>query len=117
MTAGTVVVLGPVGRNFAAGMSNGTAYVLDEAEVFTRRVNGEMVAVLDLDDEDDARLRKLVQHHATSTGSGRARDLLESWERYRPLFRKVAPHPAVVAPEEPESPRRLSRGTQPPART
>src|SRR5690349_1819975 len=70
MTAGTVVVLGPVGRNFAAGMSNGTAYLLDEAEVFTRRVNGEMVAVLDLDDEDDARLRKLVQHHATSTGSG-----------------------------------------------
>ena len=117
MTAGTVVVLGPVGRNFAAGMSNGVAFVLDEAEVFARRVNRDMVAVRDLDDEDDARLKNLVQEHATCTGSVRAREVLNAWERYRPLFRKVVPHPAPGSVAAPEPARRLSTGMRPPART
>ena len=98
MTAGTVVVLGPVGRNFAAGMSNGVAYVLDEAEVFTRRCNHDMVAVRELDDEDDAIVQQLVREHAARTGSLRSRAILAGWTRYRPLFRKVAPHAPASAP-------------------
>jgi glutamate synthase (ferredoxin) len=99
MTAGTVVVLGAVGRNFGAGMSNGVAYVLDEAEVFTRRCNHDMVAVRDLTDEDDGLVQRLVREHAARTGSLRSRAILAGWARYRPLFRKVAPHaPAAPAP-------------------
>ena len=117
MTAGAVVVLGPVGRNFAAGMSNGVAYVLDETEVFMRSVNHDMVDVLELEEEDDVLVRRLVHEHAASTGSVRALEVLEAWERYRQLFRKVAPHPPLVAVAAPDPARRLSTGTPPPART
>src|SRR5439155_580163 len=61
MTAGVVVVLGPVGRNFAAGMSNGVAYVLDEAGTFTARCNGDMVQVGALEPSDEARVLGLVR--------------------------------------------------------
>jgi glutamate synthase (ferredoxin) len=104
MTAGTVVVLGPVGRNFAAGMSNGVAYVLDEAEVFTMRCNQDMVAVRDVTAEDDEVLRPLIREHAARTGSLRARAILAGWQRYRPLFRKVVPHAAPVAAPAAEPP-------------
>ena len=97
MTAGTVVVLGPVGRNFAAGMSNGVAYVLDEAEVFTLRCNRDMVDVRELSDEDDGVLQRLVREHAARTGSLRARAILTGWQRYRAFFRKVVPHQPPVA--------------------
>ena len=99
MTAGTVVVLGPVGRNFAAGMSNGVAFVLDEAELFARRLNHDMVTVTDLKEDDDRLLQRLVREHAARTGSLRSRAILAGWARYRPLFRKVAPHaPAAPVP-------------------
>ncbi|HMH82764.1 MAG TPA: glutamate synthase large subunit [Gemmatimonadales bacterium] len=101
MTAGVVVVLGTVGRNFGAGMSNGTAYVLDEAEVFPLRCNQDMVAVRELDDEDDALVHGLVREHHARTGSPQARRLLDAWEHYRPLFRKVAPHASPAATETP----------------
>jgi glutamate synthase (ferredoxin) len=104
MTAGTVVVLGPVGRNFAAGMSNGVAYVLDEAEVFPMRCNQDMVAVRDLTAEDDEVLRPLIREHAARTGSLRARAILAGWQRYRPLFRKVVPLVAPVAAPAAEPP-------------
>ncbi|HVH68194.1 MAG TPA: glutamate synthase large subunit [Gemmatimonadales bacterium] len=96
MTAGTVVVLGPVGRNFAAGMSNGAAYVLDEAEVFLLRCNPDMVAVRELNAEDEGVLQHLIREHAARTGSLRARAILLGWSRYRPFFRKVVPHSAPV---------------------
>ncbi|TLY48821.1 MAG: glutamate synthase subunit alpha, partial [Gemmatimonadetes bacterium] len=117
MTAGAVVVLGPVGRNFAAGMSNGVAYVLDETEVFMRSVNHDMVDVLELEEKDDMLVRRLVHEHAASTGSVRALEVLEAWERYRQLFRKVVPHPPLAAVAAPDPARRLSTGTPPPART
>ena len=99
MTAGTVVVLGPVGRNFAAGMSNGVAYVLDEGEVFTLRCNQDMVGVRELADEDDGVLQGLIREHAARTGSLRARAILAGWERYRPFFRKVVPQgPPIATP-------------------
>ena len=97
MTGGVVVVLGPVGRNFAAGMSNGIAYVLDERGLLESggRCNLEMVAVSGLNSMDERVLRKLIQQHFHKTGSARARMILGQWEAYHSLFRKVAP-PAIV---------------------
>jgi glutamate synthase (ferredoxin) len=91
MTGGIVVVLGPVGRNFAAGMSNGIAYVLDERGALESRCNLEMVAVSGLNTMDERAVRKLVHQHFHKTGSPRARAILAQWETYRALFRKVAP--------------------------
>jgi len=102
MTAGVVIVLGPVGRNFGAGMSNGAAYVLDEAECLSLRYNPELVALRPLDDADERLVLSLVREHVARTDSPRGRAILAAWERYRPLFRKVAPHaapaPAAAAP-------------------
>ena len=95
MTGGVVVVLGPVGRNFAAGMSNGIAYVLDERGMLESRCNLEMVAVGGLNTMDERVVRKLVQQHFQKTGSARARTILGQWVAYRVLFRKVAP-PALA---------------------
>ena len=100
MTGGTVVVLGPVGRNFGAGMSNGLAYVLDERGNLEARCNTDMVAVSALSAMDERVLRKLIQQHFHKTASARARLILGHWDSYRPLFRKVAP-PLAVALTEP----------------
>src|SRR5437016_1047053 len=98
MTAGVVVVLGPVGRNFGAGMSNGTAYVLDEVGNFASRCNSDMVGARLVEAEDDQRLLQLVREHAARTASPRARAILDAWDRYHRLFRKVVPHTAPAAP-------------------
>jgi len=96
MTGGVVVVLGSVGRNFAAGMSNGIAYVLDERVELEARCNLEMVAISGLNSMDERVLRKLIQQHFHKTGSARARLILGQWEASRALFRKVAPPPPAV---------------------
>ena len=96
MTGGVVVVLGSVGRNFAAGMSNGIAYVLDERVELEARCNLEMVAISGLNSMDERVLRKLIQQHFHKTGSARARLILGQWEASRGLFRKVAPPPPAV---------------------
>jgi glutamate synthase (NADPH/NADH) large chain/glutamate synthase (ferredoxin) len=100
MTGGVVVVLGPTGRNFAAGMSNGVAYVLDEDGQFPRRVNRELVHLERvMRSEDLELLYTLLREHFDRTGSPRAEALLAAWEAYRELFWKVAadppPPPAV----------------------
>jgi glutamate synthase domain-containing protein 3 len=100
MTGGVVVVLGTVGRNFGAGMSNGLAYVLDERGMLASRCNLEMVAVTNLNSMDERALRKLVQQHFHKTGSARARLILGQWEAYRQLFRKVAPPALALAAGE-----------------
>src|SRR5437667_3178306 len=103
MTGGLVVVLGPVGRNFAAGMSNGTAYVLDDTETFSARCNTDMVAVRALEPSDEQVVLELLREHCAKTGSAKGRVILDSWDRYGPLFRKVVPHAApvpVAAPAE-----------------
>ena len=101
MTGGIVVVLGPVGRNFAAGMSNGIAYVLDERGLLESHCNLEMVAVTGLNSMDERVVRKLVQQHFHKTGSARARLVIAHWDAYRPLFRKVAPPQPGAAELEP----------------
>jgi glutamate synthase domain-containing protein 3 len=94
MTGGIVVVLGRAGRNFGAGMSNGVAYVADEAGTFETRVNPDMVEVSSLDPEDIAVLQRLVREHEEKTASPRARRMLVQWDQFVPLFRKVAPRQA-----------------------
>jgi glutamate synthase (NADPH/NADH) large chain len=88
MTGGRVVVLGGVGRNFAAGMSGGIAYVLDLPR---HRVNGEMVDIDPLDDDDRAFLRDTVERHHAETDSGVAHALLTDWDDAADRFVKVMP--------------------------
>jgi glutathione S-transferase len=120
MTGGIVVVIGETGRNFAAGMSGGIAYVLDEDGSFANRCNLSMVdlepveeeemmmqrlhhhggdleghglvdVMADMDRFDGERLHQLVAKHAAFTGSARAQLILDNWEKYLPKFRKVMP--------------------------
>jgi len=106
MTGGTVLVLGKTGRNFAAGMSGGVAYVYDEDGQFARRCNTAMVAlepvVAAAEQQgqpaawhnawsDEAQVRKLLEDHNRWTGSKRARELLDDWEHARARFIKVFP--------------------------
>jgi glutamate synthase (NADPH/NADH) large chain len=88
MTGGRVVVLGRIGRNFAAGMSGGTAYVLD---LPAHRVNREMVDLDPLDDADRAFLRDAVERHYAETGSAVAKELLTDWDAALARFGKVMP--------------------------
>jgi len=92
MTGGRVVVLGPTGRNFAAGMSGGVAYVLDEAGDFPRRCNQQMVALEKLEDADEIeQVWKMVQRHQSYTRSERAAKILAEWAQMVPKFVKVMP--------------------------
>jgi len=91
MTGGTVVVLGRVGRNFAAGMSGGVAYVLDPGGELERRANLEMVALEPLTGSDCATVTALVREHAAATGSPVARHLLRTGELDPARFVKVMP--------------------------
>ncbi len=92
MTGGRVVVLGPTGRNFAAGMSGGIAYVLDEAGDFPRRCNPQMVVLEKLTDREEIeQVRDLIQRHAEYTRSQRALHILVHWDEYLPRFVKVLP--------------------------
>jgi glutamate synthase (NADPH/NADH) large chain len=88
MTGGTVVVLGRTGRNFAAGMSGGVAYVLD---LRPGRVNPELVDLLPLDEADGALLADLVRRHRDETESTVARRLLQDWPAALERFTKVMP--------------------------
>ncbi len=108
MTGGTVVVLGATGRNFAAGMSGGIAYVLDSDGAFAKRCNTAMVdlepvaaeseqqgklprELWHLGEADEALLRALIERHARYTGSRRAQQILDRWSEYRSRFVKVFP--------------------------
>ncbi|HEY7330314.1 MAG TPA: glutamate synthase large subunit [Gemmataceae bacterium] len=93
MTGGRVVVLGPTGRNFAAGMSGGIAYVLDEAGTFPRKCNQEMVKLFPLEDEDEIEeVREMIRNHASYTHSERSRQVLADWDNLVRRFVKVYPN-------------------------
>ncbi|MED5227118.1 MAG: glutamate synthase-related protein, partial [Pseudomonadota bacterium] len=108
MTGGVVVVLGATGRNFAAGMSGGIAYVLNEAGDFEERCNKAMVDLesitrangmgeltedlfAEMLEHDELRLKMLITKHLENTGSSRAAQILDLWDKYLPLFVKVMP--------------------------
>jgi glutamate synthase (ferredoxin) len=92
MTGGKVVILGTTGRNFAAGMSGGVAYILDEAGDFATRCNLQMVGLEPVEDlaEIDA-LRGLIENHLRYTGSQKAQTVLDDWANLLPKFVKVMP--------------------------
>jgi glutamate synthase (NADPH/NADH) large chain len=119
MTGGIVVVLGKTGRNFAAGMSGGIAYVIDEDGTFKSLCNmamvglepvageediaereyhheleahGQVDVLTDMTRHDAERLHLLISRHAHYTGSARAKEILADWNRYSTMFRKVMPH-------------------------
>ncbi len=91
MTGGRVVVLGPTGRNFGAGMSGGIAYVYDPDEVFAAKVNYDMVDLEDLDDTDREFLHDTITTHRDLTGSAVAERILGDWDGALASFRKVMP--------------------------
>ncbi len=91
MTGGKVVVLGPTGRNFGAGMSGGTAYVFDPEGTFESRVNPDMVDLEELEDEDRQWLYDTITEHAEATGSAVAARLLDGWAGASASFVKVMP--------------------------
>jgi glutamate synthase (ferredoxin) len=92
MTGGKVVILGRTGRNFAAGMSGGIAYILDEAGDFSTRCNTQMVDLEALEDPEEIReLHEMIQKHAEYTGSAKAQQVLAGWESRVPQFVKVMP--------------------------
>ncbi|MDB9314595.1 glutamate synthase large subunit [Spirulina sp. CS-785/01] len=93
MTGGKVVILGRTGRNFAAGMSGGVAYILDEVGDFATRCNTEMVGLDRLEDTEEIReLHGMIQKHAEYTGSTKAKQVLADWDKMVPQFVKVMPH-------------------------
>jgi len=91
MTGGRVVVLGATGRNFAAGMSGGIAFVYDEDATFASRVNYEMVDLETVDDEDATWLHAVLTRHRDATDSELAQKLLSEWNLVRTRFRKIMP--------------------------
>ncbi len=90
-TGGVAVILGTTGRNFAAGMSGGLAFVYDEDGGFERRCNAEMVVLEDLDSEDDELVHKLTVEHVARTGSRKARSLLLDWPQTLARLVRVVP--------------------------
>ena len=92
MTGGRVVVLGPTGRNFAAGMSGGVAYVLDADGTFESRCNMGIVGFDPIEEADAIELHELIEEHHLRTHSTVASRILSSWAEYLPQFVKVMPH-------------------------
>ncbi len=92
MTGGCVVVLGSVGKNFAAGMSGGIAYVLDEENRLYRNLNKQLVEMENVETKTDrAQLRRIIEAHVNHTGSEKGREILENFEAYVPRFKKIIP--------------------------
>ena len=91
MTGGLAIVLGKTGRNFAAGMSGGVAYVYDMENTFPKNVNKEMVALEDLDNEDVDTLKFYIERHYNYTKSDIAKNILDNWEVTSKFFVKVMP--------------------------
>lgn len=93
MTGGRAVILGRTGKNFAAGMSGGIAYVLDEERDLYMRLNKSLVSLETLSEKADIlELKGFIEEHAEATGSAKAKHILENFEEYIPRFKKIIPH-------------------------
>lgn len=93
MTGGRVAVLGPVGKNFAAGMSGGFAYVLDEDNTLYKKLNKEMVSFHAVSEKYDVmELKQMITDHVTNTGSKKGKMILDNFTEYLPKFKKIVPH-------------------------
>lgn len=90
MTGGCVVILGSVGKNFAAGMSGGIAYVLDESRSLYTKVNKELVFMKEVTDKYDVlQLKTMIQEHVAYTNSARGKEVLDHFGEYLPKFKKI----------------------------
>ena len=96
MTGGVVVILGDTGRNFGAGLSGGSAFVLDEADTLVQLYNPQLVELRPLSTRDATRVQQLIQRHVELTGSARGAEVLARWATYRNLFKTVVPRDAVA---------------------
>ncbi len=93
MTGGRAVILGPTGKNFAAGMSGGIAYVLDEKRDLYKRLNKELVSMEDVTDKYDVmELKEMIQEHVAYTNSEKGKYILDHFGEYLPKFKKILPH-------------------------
>ncbi|MBO5104905.1 MAG: glutamate synthase large subunit, partial [Ruminococcus sp.] len=93
MTGGRAVILGKTGKNFAAGMSGGIAYVLDENRDLYMKLNKSLVSLEAVTEKYDIlELKEIIEEHATLTGSEKARRILENFSAYIPSFKKIIPH-------------------------
>ena len=93
MTGGRVVILGRTGKNFAAGMSGGIAYVLDETHDLYTRLNKALVSLESVTKQQDAEeLHSLIEAHVEATGSPKGKRILDDFAAYLPLFKKIIPH-------------------------
>ncbi len=93
MTGGRAVILGKTGKNFAAGMSGGIAYVLDEDRDLYMKLNRSLVSLEPLSNKYDIKeLRHLIEEHFEATGSSKAKKILDNFEQYLPSFKKIIPH-------------------------
>ena len=93
MTGGRVVVLGTTGKNFAAGMSGGIAYVLDEGSNLYKKLNKEMVSMEAVTEKYDVlELKSMITEHVEKTGSLKGKDILENFMDYLPKFKKIIPY-------------------------
>ena len=100
MTGGTVVILGRTGNNFAAGMSGGVAYVLDEHHHLYKRLNKELVECSEVTEQEDIEiLRSLISEHVSSTGSQKGERILTHFDEYLPKFKKIIPHDYKIVTE------------------
>ena len=92
MTGGRVVVLGPTDKNFAAGMSGGVAYVLDDHNCLYKNLNKEMILMEKVESKyEQEELRQMIQAHVDATGSKRGKEVLEHFKEYLPKFKKIIP--------------------------
>ena len=93
MTGGTAVILGSTGRNLAAGMSGGVAYVLDENHDLYQRLNGELVTMSEVSEQHDIDVVKsLIEKHVAETGSARGKEILSDWDKSLKSFKKIIPN-------------------------
>jgi glutamate synthase (NADPH/NADH) large chain/glutamate synthase (ferredoxin) len=112
MTSGVVVVLGPTGRNFAAGMTGGLAFVYDSLGQLEHSVNRGTVEVSTIQESDSSMLRELVNRHHAETGSALAAELLADWENRVKNFWKIVPHPPQALAES--APAQVAETAPPP---
>ena len=92
MTGGRVAILGKTGKNFAAGMSGGIAYVLDEDRDLYMKLNKELIVSEEITSKSDAQeLKTMIEEHVNATNSPKGKEILESFEEYLPKFKKILP--------------------------
>ncbi|MBE5957434.1 MAG: glutamate synthase large subunit [Lachnospiraceae bacterium] len=92
MTGGCAVILGPTGKNFAAGMSGGIAYVLDEHNKLYRNLNKQLVSMENVEDKGDIEeLKRIIEKHVENTGSKKGKEVLDDFDEYIKHFKKIIP--------------------------